>query len=271
MQAPDPEADLYLAKRPNDPTGHPTAKWFGSRSRLWTVLTYTNEGFLDFMDNWLTSVEYLGIRDRFTIVSRDNVSYEHIVRKWKDALNLKVINGTPAPSKSLLYTHKDYHKFVGYKPELILKFLETGLDVLFTDLDMVWMQDPRPYLPEGYDLHIMHDKLAENGRIYLCTGFMFWTSNSKTLEFVQAWTKAMETAEHDQMAFTQLFNKSKIGRGLRINILDHKRFVSGNYYFNETWRETNERIEPVVIHNNYAVGHDKKKNRFQKAGLWFIE
>jgi hypothetical protein len=42
----------------------------------------------------------------------------------------------------------------------------------------------------------------------------------------------------------------------------------GNAYFEQYSKE--QQLAVAVVHNNYVIGHEVKKQRFQKAGLWLV-
>ena len=99
-----------------------------------------------------------------------------------------------------------------------------------------------------------------------CTGFLAIKCNSNTLQFIEKWKRLMMilTSKNDQMGFSYM-DKSKI----RIKGLETDLFPPGKLYFcvfnNTKYRNV------VVVHNNYIVGHDKKKHRFQNFNLWHYD
>ena len=77
------------------------------------------------------------------------------------------------------------------KIRLALVLLSLGFHVLINDVDVVWLEDPIPYMPFDADI------VGQNGMLgnkYLSfdvkaeainTGFFFVRSNQRTIEFMQ--------------------------------------------------------------------------------------
>lgn len=48
-----------------------------------------------------------------------------------------------------------------------MNILELGYNVMYNDVDMVWLKDPFPYLEGNHDIYFMDDVAAVCRRIYL--------------------------------------------------------------------------------------------------------
>lgn len=70
-----------------------------------------------------------------------------------------------------------------------------------------------------------------------------------------------------QLSFQQPFLEE--GHGLNWAYFPEENFPAGKVFFEER-RELAFRENVVVVHNNWIVGHDKKKKRFQVNRLWDI-
>jgi hypothetical protein len=56
---------------------------------------------------------------------------------------------------------------------------------------------------------------------------------------------------------------------VQVGILSQEEFPPGPLYFkNDTWREAHGHRSKLV-HNNWVIGHDVKKQRFVDRNLWF--
>ena len=56
---------------------------------------------------------------------------------------------------------------------------------------------------------------------------------------------------------------------VQVGILSQEEFPPGPLFFkNETWREAHGHLSKLV-HNNWVIGHDVKKQRFLDRNLWF--
>jgi len=57
---------------------------------------------------------------------------------------------------------------------------------------------------------------------------------------------------------------------MKIRPLPDIKFPSGALYFNRQWREAQSE-KPAVVHNNYIVGPELKRERFKALGLWYVD
>ena len=55
---------------------------------------------------------------------------------------------------------------------------------------------------------------------------------------------------------------------VRVYVLPDAKFPSGALYFDAQWRARQSQ-PPAVVHNNFIVGPDRKRDRFKRLGLWF--
>lgn len=64
------------------------------------------------------------------------------------------------------------------------------------------------------------------------------------------------------------------GEGLQLDILPDEVMPPGFKFFNRTFMEENRhRYEGrlLIIHNNWIIGHDPKRQRFKDYNLWDVE
>jgi len=177
------------------------------------------------------------------------------------------------------------------KPACVLVGLSLGIDVLWMDTDIVLLESPLPYL---YSHHYYSNLTIQAGgthaletpmtaeeafRSELCTGFYLVRSSPGMMTFfhhvilVMA-MKREEKSFGDQSA-TNLILFQATFRGLPpllLTILDPFKFVGGGVYFQSNLFLLEGQLPPpVMIHNNFIFGMDKKIGRFKEHGLWYEE
>lgn len=223
----------------------------------WMILLTVNDAFFDFFLNWFWYYKKLDIHLPITIFAEDDVVYEKlnsacsVCTVWRSDLNL---------TEALNYRTTLYKIMVSTRPLHILRVLRNGNDVIYADVDSVWLQNPLPILNKCVDFAIQLD-----GPNNLCTGFMAIRSNNRTTKIIQQWyERLMKESNVNQGIFNQVMRLNKVGN-VALNTLY---FPNGKQYFVQ-YNET-ERARAVVVHNNWIVGHDAKKNRFQKFNLWRV-
>jgi hypothetical protein len=179
-----------------------------SRDGKITLMT-ASSGFVDFTLNLIISMKKVGV-DNFLIVAEDFACYQRLNAKFPGRVVLPTLRmmmsgmaaeGAEGDSIGFSYASKQYNELVARRPRYLLAILEAGYDVLYTDTDTVWLENPYNQFLPGYDLQIASDKegmhvmmavfkiCPHNGWIdetfspwhMLCTGFMYMKSNEVRL------------------------------------------------------------------------------------------
>lgn len=53
-----------------------------------------------------------------------------------------------------------FFNFTSRRPKHLLQLLELGYNVMYNDVDMVWLSDPFPYFEGNHDIYFMDDMTA---------------------------------------------------------------------------------------------------------------
>ncbi|XP_038044160.1 UDP-D-xylose:L-fucose alpha-1,3-D-xylosyltransferase 1-like [Patiria miniata] len=244
-----------------------------SRRSGTVVLTTTNTAFLDMTENWLASIRRTKTCPNITVVAEDQKAYQYLSNRKLAGVHVLQTQSGLASTNKLVFNTNEYKKFVNKRQRYILKFLEGGWEVLFTDVDTFWLRDPFPFLRGNFDLAMEQDnyrKVKPNDRNY-CAGFVYFRPTERTLKFVREWIRYMaedKKLKPDQVVMNHLIRTKKVPR-LQVRVLNWDRFPNGKLFFNETWRR--ERSDFVVVHNNWIVGHDTKVERFRNLNMWLVD
>ena len=163
-----------------------------------------------------------------------------------------------------MYGTDEYKKMVGKRTRYILEYLNNRYDVIFNDVDSVWLQDPFPYLDTKYDLFAQLDQYLEPK--YICAGFTYYKSANKTIQLVKKWIEIM-TQSNYTLRENVLLNKiidERMVKNVYISMLIN---FSPGCIISTTIGDA--RI-PNLIHNTWVLGHDIKVERFKRLGMWYI-
>lgn len=112
----------------------------------------------------------------------------------------------------------------------------------------------------------------------LCTGLFYIQSNTRTRAFLLHVMHNLANAEPSQIKFgdqgaSNLVLFERLFRpgieALTIGVLDQPHFPTGALHFVANYSRTLG-VQPVLVHNNYLIGHEQKIERFVEAGMWFM-
>lgn len=155
-----------------------------------------------------------------------------------------------------------------------------GFNVLFQDVDLVWLKDPFHYfLDLHYDLLFMDDgqMSPRYTPYYVNSGFYFVQYNSRTLYLFEKMIKCgaseiQRTHSHQQVLIRHISEAHHL-YGLSVYLLDMDQFPSGQrYHENKPYirRIQAREFRPYVFHMCWTENRVDKVIYFKDVGLWYL-
>ncbi|CAG7881802.1 unnamed protein product, partial [Brassica rapa] len=242
--------------------------------------------FLPFLNNWLISVSRQKHQHKVLVIAEDYATLYKVNKKWPGHAVLI------PPALDSQTAHKfgspGFFNFTSRRPQHLLQLLELGYNVMYNDVDMVWLQDPFQYLEGSHDAYFTDDRTTikplnhshalptpdRNGVTYICSCMIFLRPTNGAKLLMKQWIKELQSGSkayegNDQPAFNWALNKT--AHQVDLYLLSQAAFPTGGLYFkNETWVEETKG-KHVIVHNNYIIGYDNKMKRFQDFGLWLVD
>ena len=167
------------------------------------------------------------------------------------------------------YRSTGFRKKMNTRAFLLLQLLQRNHTLLLTDVDVLFMKDPRDLLEkECEDAEICAlDDLDK----FVNAGFMKLTPTKGVMNIIQERIRIVQSSPSttDQDAFNRAIQKQK---DIKLRFLSQNKFVSGRTYFNLPGRHFFDSVpscpQCVVIHNNWIVSNAAKIYRFKENLLW---
>lgn len=224
----------------------------------WTIILTLNGGYFDFFLNWFEAYTRLELRRPVVVVAEDRAVYEKL-RKLGLAGTTTLVSEFEQINETVSFGSHLFNDLSIRRHTYILKYLLLGTNVIFSDTDTVWIENPLPYFTGSYDMWMQIDTPTE-----YCPGTMAVVSNENTINFFRNLTHRLaRKPQADQPLLNRILSKSH----LRVKGLDRRKFPSGRTFFEKFGKK--ERSDVVVVHNNWIEGHKEKLNRFKLYNLWF--
>tara|TARA_B100000482_G_scaffold18802_1_gene12598 strand:+ start:232 stop:996 length:765 start_codon:yes stop_codon:yes gene_type:complete len=239
------------------PTAHASNEWFEPGT---AVLITVSHGFEDMFRNWWHWYAKLDLNMEVLLLAED----EPTRSAFAESRNWTVITTTMGalPTKDHTYETPIYKKLVSRRPHNILRGLDKYPRLIYTDVDTVWLSDPRPHFAAGaYDFWGQLDDGTLQSPYY-CTGFLAFKNTAPTRALLSKWAVALDAKPNLNQP---LFNDLKKREPAKHCPLSPALFPSGRRYFDEKKRDG-----VVVVHNNFVIGKAKKIARFKQVGLWAV-
>eukprot|EP00854_Cymbomonas_tetramitiformis_P008366 gene8366-9945_t len=258
---------------------------FGDKS--WIILMTVNDALFDFYENWWWFYERLMLRQRVVVIAEDDL----VADKLRNSLQassgslLAIERSNLTSDKAARFGSRAFKIMMSSRPTHLLRHLRQGRNVLFTDVDTVWLRDPFTYVQGAYDIWSPDDasSMSDRDQVQGCdhrtcgvlefedmptfgAGFLAIKSSARTITFVENWERALLSGE--PKVNQGLFNlEAQKSRGVKFATLPKMLFPNGELYFNRFIEE--ERKQVAVVHNNFLKGPNKKRQRFHIHSLWF--
>ncbi|KAJ4779478.1 Glycosyltransferase [Rhynchospora pubera] len=252
------------------------------------ILCAVSYPYLPFLNNWLISVARQSHHDQVLVVAEDYATLYAVNERWPG--HAVLVPPVPDTQTAHKFGSQGFFNFTSRRPRHLLQILDLGYNVMYNDVDMVWLADPFPYLVETHDVYFTDDMAAvkpldhphglpppgKKGRPYICSCMIYLRPTSGAKFLLKKWIEEMQEQPwskkqkaNDQPAFNWALNKTV--SQVDMYLLPQAAFPTGGLYFkNKTWVRETKRMH-VIIHNNYIIGFEKKIKRFREYGLWLAD
>ena len=261
------------------------------------VLTGFTYGYRDFLSNLLCRFQQLGIVD-YAIAAFDADAYAWCRRRHGAACLLADEYPPPPPSiqdekqaYSEQYGTDGFKAVTKLKSRQVLRLLERGHDVMWTDVDVFWTRDPLPHLltEMGGDANLAvqsnapPEEAARNGRRRINSGFYYVRRSEATVQAFRAIVAhaAARSDESEQPSFYSVLCGGSMEYAVgRAHCRREIATLQVTTYFLERRLYPNgamlRSIGPYpfgshILHFNWCAGREEKKRRFVETGTWLLD
>ena len=259
------------------------------------ILIPLNMGYLEFGLNLLCSLRKLNITN-YIFLAMDEMVFDVLLAK---RIPVYVDKALPfVMSEAGTFGEEKYHRLLCLKLLPVINLLKKGVNVLFTDADIVWLRDPTPHLRWDLDLLVtiggcqthLRDNcpLQKDKGVSMCTGFYFAQAKPATVDlFTRTLSNCIslhigdprfiEKAADDQTALNSIINEDREDysygftntKKYSYGFFDGCRFANGCVYFKHLCKGMEGYKEEVIVHANYVVGKEEKIHNLNRSGLWY--
>ena len=233
-------------------------------------MTVLNHGYLLYIMNMLKSLKPWGLDKKILLVCLDEKAYTFLHNRgycaiWAD-LNTDMTKFREFDSG------KEYLTICFFKFFIILKMLELGHDVLFTDGDIVYINNPIEHLIsfvknyKDYDIYIQNDTQSNHASNNLCTGYFFARTNNITKKRFAITTHIQQTNFYSGTGDQHYLNMY-MKHNLLFKTFPLETHPNGGFLYNNPTVKNN--TDCILAHFNWIVGHIKI-SKMKEHSLWLL-
>lgn len=262
------------------------------------VLTAVTGHYKDFVENlrcWMKT----GAKTELVVVALDDD-----MKNYAKEQGFLVIDRAKEEEKGNREFGGDgFNRVTKRKLEVIADVLNLGLDVVFTDVDMVWCGDVVKDLVKrgkqgGQLVLVQNDNGKEGQRVVRFNSGFYYARSGRHVqhlfrEMVEYGNRSHNRRHNDQVVFNQMACKpvgggkqlsvDQHGKGQNIIVCEWRQVVHIQtlpltvYTNGASWTQPNNRSQLAtrcinrdirVFHNNWSRGQEEKLNRMYQAQLW---
>ncbi len=231
-----------------------------------------NYGVIEMAKNHIKSLRECGITNHCSYVT-DEESFMELT-----ALNYPVvrINNSGTNIENFNFGTEDFNNLSFLRYYIIDILLQEGIDVWYLDVDTVVLKNVMPFY---FDLKNQnnYDTCFQTDLNMPCTGCMLLLATEKNKDFVKTIIKNKTNQTNDQILVNAILRQHPI-----INYIQFSHFIfpNGVMFFGDDFVNVPEYLvdmkreymstekETYLVHANWMVGDETKKNAFKKYGLW---
>lgn len=208
-----------------------------------TILATFNDEFVDFLRNWLKSLQRLNFNFNVTLIAEDRSAFEKIFKEkslYQRFMSIRLYyTNSRFVSKSISAVRtKQYRGIVCKRPRYILDLLQTGSDVLFVDIDAVWLRNPLLVVSSQYYKFDVWVAMGYDG-VTPCPCFMYMKATDASITLVTEWLARIQKnkcntdlhSENEMTALGKVMKRNQDVHLLKVRQLSKTQFPTGESFF----------------------------------------
>ncbi len=243
------------------------------------ILLTVNSGFADMLHNFLCYYAEAEVQNSLFIFTNDGEISDIVTRSGYHAILMDFSSDIMGP---LTYNTLEYQGLMHARSRLMQEILLLRYRLFNIDVDAVWLSNPLVHLSCTQDCDFDVAAQLDTPNSGLCCGLLYldgrsenvralWADTVRAHNRLLAITRASETKlrgryDTEQFIFNSLLVNQYADR-VRVRSLNGSLFPSGYVYFKQ---KSARMPDVVVVHNNWIMGEQDKRERFKKFNLWRV-
>eukprot|EP01018_Ginkgo_biloba_P015388 Gb_29454 [translate_table: standard] len=124
------------------------------------IVCAVSQPYLPFLNNWLISISKQKRQEQVLVIAEDYATLYKVNHKWPG--HAVLIPPAPDLQTAHRFGSQGFFNFTSRRPRHLLQILELGYQVMYNDVDMVWLADPFPFFKGHYDIYFTDDMTMVN-------------------------------------------------------------------------------------------------------------
>ncbi|CAM0952227.1 unnamed protein product [Alopecurus aequalis] len=237
------------------------------------IMAFTNEAWTapgslvdTFFESFRVGVKTQPLLKQLVIVAVDVKAFERcqLMHPFCYSLASAGVNENFTAAQSFM--SKDYVEMVWVRNKFMGRVVELGHNVVFTDVDIIWLRNPLLRVSVGADITVSSDWFRGKGDTpydlnkLANTGFLHVKPSPRTSAFFRGWYEARPRCPkcHDQPVFDKVKNELSARHGVTVQFID-------TVYLGSQCEPKVDFRNLCTFHANCIVGLDNKRRRLVRV------
>lgn len=239
------------------------------KSKEFAIVTFINGPYKPLLYNFVCNLKKLNIIQYLHVFIADD-NLENFLKNEK--ISYSLLESIPLINKTSNYGEDDYWYISRQKTFAFLRANDLYKSFIFSDVDVLWLSDPRIFLGKQCRAQICFQSNTPNGYKKINSGFFFVKTSNSTRKFFQISHKKSKDVEYKHLGDQDILNDmiQKFEKDIFWQYLKLEQYPNGGV--KNIWSiKTNNSNGVLIIHNNWINTFDKKILRFKEFSGWFID
>ena len=256
------------------------------RRQEFTIVLFATRGLADFMENALVSIERCGVgvgQVEVVVPAAAERELGGVTKAYGAKIRvleqLVSVNPADIPAAYVEYGSPEFSCLMKYRFPVLRAIMAEGKRIIYSDLDVVWLRNPLPYLSDVLDDFPCAFQ-TESIPVFppmLCAGFIAMSDSLACCTLVDRFIARYQGRELKRtmqpvLRDILIANKEYLAN---IFLLPEGLFPNGLLYCTATSDDPlpvtmTGQLQPFIFHGNWVQGLDQKRRFLMHAGLWFV-
>jgi hypothetical protein len=165
-----------------------------------TIVGFVNQNYVEIARNWLVAIDRLGLGRRALLVTLDEAAQRALSSSDVRLLHRPLLSG-------------DLNDLWVHRVKVLSELLLSGIDVVHSDVDAVWLSDPLPEM-SGSSLDLVFSQgtvwppdVHRNRGFVMCCGLYFVRNSPGARLFFKRFAERVAIERDDQAALNRLLDE----------------------------------------------------------------
>ncbi len=231
------------------------------------IMAFANFGYMDMLLNTLETIQKTRPHHEVSVFVLDRSTQEALQDMGIESYLFQ--SRFHPPEKDLNIWSQEWKSVVLNKLEILQSVLRLGHRILYTDIDIVWLKDPFPFIRDFLSEEC--DLLIQTEQDMMCSGFLYAKPCRGTIELFDASKEDIHlfpTREDSRVDQPLLDRRIKKSKNLRYCVFPPDLFPVGHEWYNN-WKILQHKA--YIVHFNGVSGKRKKIYKMRRYGLWTLD